>query len=156
MKAKVTLTLIVLMLLIASPLLMAFTPVGSILQPSATPLDVILQLALGFASLAGVAALVAVIVQVFKLAGLVKDGTSNKWISALNLIAFIVLVAFQIFKPSIAIAVLDGYAAQIAQIALFVLGFVVQMTTSTPVYNAFKSAGVPLLRYSLTNAKSTT
>ena len=134
---------------------LAFTilPSHSIAQtPEPTALDIILKIALGFASLAGVSSLVAVLVQIFKLVGLVRDGTANKWTAAFNLIAFIGLVYFGVFQPSVAVEVLDGYAAQIAQIALFVLGFVVQMTTSKPVYVAFKSAQVPLLGTSLNNA----
>lgn len=131
---------------------MAFMPMTlpDLQVPEPTVFDVILRIAVGFTSLAGVSALVAVLVQIFKLLGLVKDGTAHRWTAGFNLIAFIVLVYFGVFQPSVAVSILDGYAAQIAQIALFVLGFVVQMATSKPVYSAFKTAQVPLLRYSLT------
>jgi len=144
MKIKtVILTLIVLLSL-------AFTPVpfAQVQTASLTVLDIIIQISLGFASLAGVSSLVAVLVQIGKLAHVVKDGTSARWTASLNLLAFIVLVAFGVFQPGIAVAVLDGYAAQVAQIALFVIGFVVQMTTSKPVYVALRNARVPLLAYS--------
>jgi hypothetical protein len=133
---------------------MAFVPMSApgIQAPEPTVLDVILRIAVGFASLAGVAGLVAVLVQIFKLVGLVKDGTAGQWTAGFNLIAFIALVYFGVFQPTIPISVLDGYATQIAQIALFVIGFMVQMTTSKPVYASLKHAQVPLLGYSFTKA----
>lgn len=111
----------------------------------ANVMDIILKISLGFASLAGVSGLVAVLVQVLKLAGVVKDDTAGKWAAGFNLVAFLVLVYFGVFQPQIALEVIDGYAAQIGVVALFVLGFVTQMTVSKPTYNAFKAASVPLL-----------
>lgn len=108
-------------------------------------LDIILKISLGFASLAGVSSLVAVLVQILKLVGVAKDDTAGKWAAAFNLVGFVALVYFGIFQPQIALEVIDGYAAQIAVIALFVLGFVTQMTVSKPTYSAFKAANVPLL-----------
>lgn len=113
-------------------------------------LDIILKISVGFASLAGVSALVAVLVQVLKLVGVAKDDTAGKWAAGLNLVAFIALVYFGVFQPQIATEVIDGYAAQITVIALFVLGFVTQMTVSKPTYSAFKAAKVPLLGKSST------
>lgn len=143
-----------LVVVLVSFALMAFAPMAAptAQAPESNPLDVILKIALGFGSLAGVSALVAVLVQIFKLVGLVKDSTAGQWAAGFNLVAFIGLVYFGIFQPSIVISVLDGYAAQIAQIALFVLGFVVQMTTSKTAYTAFKSARVPVLGTSLSDA----
>lgn len=130
--------------------MLAFNPMPALLQQETapTPLDVIIQISIGFASLAGVASFGTVVVQIGKLAKIVKDETAHKWSAGYNLLAFGVLVYFGVFQPSIALSVLDGYAAQIAQVALFVLGFVVQMTTSKPAYVAIKSARLPLLSYS--------
>jgi hypothetical protein len=140
--------LLLLVVCLAFPL-MSFTFMPLQTDAPVTVLDAILKIALGFASLAGVASAVTVLVQLFKWAGLVKDGSSSNWTSTLNLIAFIVLVSFRIFQPSIAVDVLDGYAAKVAEIAMFALGLFVQMTTSKPVYDALKKAQVPLMRYSL-------
>src|SRR5512139_2555158 len=82
-------------------------------------LEIILKISAGFASLAGVSALVAVIVQVLKLVGVARDDTAGKWAAGFNLVAFLALVSFGIFQPQITMEVLDGYAAQIAVIALF-------------------------------------
>lgn len=142
-----TLFAVVVFIVLLSLLSLAFTfmPAPLAQAPAPTALDIILKIAMGFGSLAGVSALVSVLVQLGKILGLVKDGTANQWTSGFNLIAFIGLVYFGVFQPSIALDVLDGYAAQIAQIALFVLGFIVQMTVSKPTYDALKSARVPLL-----------
>jgi hypothetical protein len=126
----------------------SFMPAPAAQVPAPTPLDIILKIAMGFGALAGVSALVSMLVQIFKLAGLIKDGNTGKWTAAFNLAAFVVLVYFGVFQPSVALEVLDGYAAYLAQIALFVLGFVVQMTTAKPVYAAFKNARVPLFGFS--------
>lgn len=126
--------------------MLAFRPMLQVEPPvTVTILDIILKIVAGFATLAGVSALVAVLVQIMKLMGIAKDDTAAKWAAGFNLFAFIVLVAFGVFQPQIALEVLDGYAAQIAVIALFVLGFVTQMTVSKPTYNAFRAASVPLL-----------
>lgn len=137
------------LLLVASLALTAFLPQSVAPQDEPTDiLSVILKIALGFASLVGVSQLVAVLVQFGKLVGLVKDDTAHKWAAGLNLMAFGGLVYFGVFQPQIATSVLDGYAAQVAEIALFVMGFVVQITTSKPAYAALKAARVPLLNYS--------
>lgn len=150
---KVLFVFVVVLVALAS---MAFMPLSAPqavqVTEESTALDIILKIAVGFGSLAGVSALVAVIAQIGKVFGLVKDGTSSQWTSALNLLAFIALVYVGVFQPSIAIEVLDGYAAQVAQIGLFVLGFIIQMTTSKPTYDALKSARVPLLRFSYNSA----
>jgi len=120
----------------------------TVIPPIDLVLAVLMQLITMFASLAGVAALVAVLVQLGKFIGLIKDDTAHKWAAGLNLVAFIVFAVFGIFNPNIVYEVLDGYAAQIAAVALFVLGFLTQMTTSKPFYTYFKNARVPYLGYS--------
>lgn len=164
MKGNKFLFVVTTVLVFGSLLSMAFAPVPASVEASVSEspvvqadaevdaLDIILKIAVGFGSLAGVSALIAVVVQVGKVFRLVKDGTSSQWTSALNLLAFIGLVYFGVFQPSIAIEVLDGYAAQVAQIGLFVLGFIIQMTTSKPTYDSLKSANVPLLRFSYNSA----
>jgi hypothetical protein len=63
----------------------------------------------------------------------------------LNLAAFVVLVALGIFRPDLSLSFLDGLAAKAATIALFVLGFLTQMTVPAPVNRAFFNARVPVL-----------
>jgi hypothetical protein len=141
----------VLMLLLVLPLaLMAFMPQSMPIQGEIPPdvMGVILKIALGFASLVGVSQLVAVLVQVGKLAGLVKDNTAHKWAAGLNLLCFSALVYFGIFEPQVTLSILDGYAAQIAEISLFIIGFIMQITSSKPAYDALKASRVPFLSVS--------
>lgn len=114
-------------------------------------LTVILKLAMGFGSLVGIAALVAVLINFLKLAGVVKDGTSGQWSAGLNLIAFVVLVLFAVFQPNLTFEILDGYAAQIAAILIFVLGYLTQIFTSSAVHEQFKFMRIPFLGTSFTD-----
>lgn len=114
-------------------------------MPGEFNLEAILVIVIGFASLAGTSSLVAAIVNVFKVIGLVKDGTSARWAAALNLLAFIALIAFRVFQPDLALEILDGYAGQIATIAMFVMGFVLQITGSQSAHIALSEAEVPVL-----------
>ncbi len=138
------------LLALFSLVLMACSPAVPLAQTTvpADPLSVILVIAVGFASLAGVSSLVAVLVQIGKLMKLVKDDTAHIWAASLNLLAFCVLIYFGVFQPQLALSMLDGYAAQIAEVALFVLGFMIQITGSKPAYNALKASRIPLLNTS--------
>lgn len=49
-----------------------------------------------FAALVGFAALVSVIVNILKVAGVVKDGTADKWVAGFNLAG---VLGFAIFTP---------------------------------------------------------
>jgi hypothetical protein len=115
-------------------------------------LDVVGKIALGFASLIGVSGLVAALVSLGKVIKIVKDGTADKWAAGLNLLCFIVLVVFGVFRPDLATNILDGYAGQIAMIILFVLGFITQITGSKPMYDQLKAASVPLIGKSFSSS----
>ena len=63
------------------------------------------------AALAGVGALIAVLVNIGKTAGLVKDGQATTYVAGLNLLALIGLFALKVFKPDFDIGGLDTPAA---------------------------------------------
>ena len=132
-------------------LLMACSPLpGLIAVPEGIPLpadvfNVAVMIMLGFASLIGVSKLVTVLVNLLKLTGLVKDGTSDRWAAGFNLLAFIALVLLGVFRPDLTMKVLDGYAGQIAAILLFILGFVSQMIGSKTGHDALSAANIPLI-----------
>jgi len=107
--------------------------------------NTIVSLTIMFAALAGIAALVTVLVNIGKLVHLVKDGTSQYWSAGLNLLAFTVLVVLGIFRPDLTTVFLDATAQQIATILLFVLGFVTQLFTSPKVYTLLRDGDVPLI-----------
>jgi hypothetical protein len=85
------------------------------------------------------------LVNLLKLIRVVKDGAADKLAAALNLLCFIALVAFGVFRPDLTMSILDGYAGQIAMVVLFVLGFITQITGSKPAHDALSDAGVPLI-----------
>lgn len=141
---KVNPRLFVLFILFSSISLMAFAPRA---QETAegTVLDAILKIIVAFATLAGVSALVAALVAIGVWARVITAETAPKWTAGLNLVAFLVLVYFGVFRPDLSLAFLDGIAAQLATIALFVLGFLTQMTVPAPVNRALFRARVPVL-----------
>lgn len=108
-------------------------------------LDMIVGLTVQFVSLLGVAALIAVIVNILKVFGAVKEGTSAYWASSLGLAAFIALAVLGIFKPDLTLAFLNDAALKIATIMTFVLGFIVQIAAAPLFHKALSTGGVPLL-----------
>jgi len=131
--------------------LLAFVPVTvqakalSDVPISANMLNVVIQIVLGFASLVGVSALIAALINLLKAIKVVKDGDAPQWSAGLNLAAFIGLVAFGVFRPGLAMSILDGYAGQIAMVVLFILGFLTQITGSSVAHEQLKTAEVPVI-----------
>jgi tellurite resistance protein TehA-like permease len=108
-------------------------------------LNIVIKIMLGFASLVGISALIAALINLLKVIKVVKEGTASQWSAGLNLAAFIALVAFGVFRPDLAMDILDGYAGQIAMVILFILGFLTQITGSSAAHEQLKTAGVPLI-----------
>lgn len=93
-------------------------------------MDSLTQLLEGFVALAGVAALMAVLINAGKAIGLVKDGFAPTWSLLLNLIAFVAFVLTRIFVPELDIAGADATAAELANILTAILAFVAQLGVS--------------------------
>lgn len=110
-----------------------------------TVLDAILAVILQFATLAGVGALLAAIVNVLKVFGVVTDGTAGRWFAGLSLAAIAVLVYLKLFQPGIAIEFVDNQAAVLAQILLLILGFVVQLGAGVTSHKLFAELRLPLI-----------
>ena len=135
-----------LVVIILSLALMGFAPTPQEPPADSTVLDAILKIAVSFATLAGVSALVTALVSILRWANVVKtDEAAGKFTAGLNLVAFVVLAVFGVFRPDLALSFLDGFAAKAATIALFVLGFLTQMTVPAPVNRLFYRARVPVL-----------
>ena len=127
-----------------SLLMMAFAPVSQ--EPTeGTVLDSIIKIVVAFSTLAGVSALIAALVAIGVWAKVITPETAPKWTAGLNLLAFLVLVYVGVFRPDLTLDFLDGLAAKAATIALFVLGFLTQMTVPAPVFRLFHRARVPVL-----------
>lgn len=83
-----------------------------------------------FMALAGVGALVALIVNILKTVGVVKDGDAPTWTTGFNLAGLALLFFLKVFMPQADIGQLDGLAATLAQICVLVLGLVTQLLGS--------------------------
>lgn len=127
----------------AAPVAVPAMQEGITLPPDV--LQVTLVVMVGFASLYGVSKLIAALINVLKMIGVVKDGTSAQWAAGLNLAAFIALVVLGVFRPDVTTEILDGYAGQIASALLFVLGFVAQIAGSKKAHEELSGAKVPLI-----------
>jgi len=100
------------------------------------------------AGLTGLGAFISILVNVLKLIGVVKDGTSAQWVQALNFIAFVaVAVIVWLGKP----VSWDGINSILAGLAS-IIGLITQMIGSKVFYNLF--AGTPVIGYSYTNHKT--
>lgn len=108
-------------------------------------LNSVLAILVQFGQLAGVAALIAVIVNVFKYFGLVPDGQGGRWFAAMNLIALFVLVGLRLFAPTVGIEFIDQQAATIANIFLIVLGYVMQLGVGSGTSDKLKSMKLPIV-----------
>ena len=93
-------------------------------------------------ALAGVGALVAVLVNIGKAAGLVKDGQAQNYSTGINLAALVALFGLKVFAPQVDVANLDATAAQVAQVAITVFGLLAQLYGAKWAHGAL--AGVPL------------
>lgn len=94
-------------------------------------------------SLAGVAALIALVINVLKMAGAVKDGTSQTWSAGLNLLGMVALFVLRIVKPDLDIAGVDAQVMAFANVAAVVLGYVIQLLSSKLTHIAI--TGVPVI-----------
>lgn len=102
-------------------------------------------------ALAGVGALIAVLINVGKVLGWVQEGQSTTWSTGLNIVGMIALLLLQIFKPDMDLAALDGAAGQIAQALVILVGLVTQMLSSKGAHFALK--GTPVIGKSFSVAK---
>lgn len=125
-------------------LLSAFAPLPQ--DPEGSIIDQILRIATGFGALVGVSGGVGMLVAFLRAFNVVKtDDQAGRATATLNLIAFIVLVLFGVFRPDLSLDFLDATAAKIATVGLFILGFILQMITPAPVLRFMYQARVPVL-----------
>lgn len=109
----------------------------------------IVSLTTQFASMVGVAALIAAIINVGKTLGIVADGSSDKWAAGLSLLAFGLIVALGIFRPDLVLADLDQQSGQIATVLLFVAGLLAQTGLTGWAHGIIK--GLPIIGKSFSN-----
>lgn len=102
-------------------------------------LDIVAQ----FAALAGFAALIAVIVNILKIFGIVKEDQAPLWVAGANLLCILTMYFLSIFKPEFSFAGLDPMMTEIATVATFVLAFVGQILVSKFTHYAVR--GLPVV-----------
>lgn len=95
------------------------------------------------AALAGFAGLFALVINVLKVFGIVKDGDAQLWSAGLNLVLILVVYFSRIFWPSFDFALLAPIAQEVAAVGTFVLSFIVQLL-STRLAN-FAVKGLPVI-----------
>lgn len=91
-------------------------------------------------SLAGVGALIALIVNVLKAFNVVSDGNAPTFVTGLNILGLVALFLLNVFNPSADIAHLDAIASAIAQVGIAVLGLVTQILGSKVTHYAVKGS----------------
>jgi hypothetical protein len=106
------------------------------------------ELVAQFLALGGVAAVIALLINVGKRAGWIKDGQATSASLLLNLVGLVGLGLLRVFAPDFDIAGLDGIAAQIAEAGTILLGLVWQLFISRQTHEQVK--GVPVIGKSFT------
>lgn len=86
--------------------------------------------------------LVSMIVSIFKIVGLVKDGGSGKVAKTLDLLLFVAVAVIYFLKITVDWNTINAYFI----LAAYVLGLVVQIFASEVTYKALK--GTPVIGYS--------
>ncbi len=100
-----------------------------------------------WSALVGMAALIAVIINILKLTGLVKDGDAQTWSAGLNLAGLAVLFILRVINPNIDLGQVDEQMGSLAKTAMVVIGYVSQLLASKATHLAVKN--VPLIGTSL-------
>ena len=99
-----------------------------------------------YAALEGIAAFVAVLINLGKVVGIVKDGTSAKWSLGLNSVLFALVVIAGLFAAPIEQSTIDT----VARVLAAVLGFILQLITSPFVHTKLVDAELPVIGRSFT------
>jgi len=92
-------------------------------------------------TLLGFAAVIAVVINLLKLAGVVKDDTAQTWSAALNLAGLAGLLLVKMFQPDLDVPGLDQQAAEFANVLTVIVAYISQLLGSKLTHYAIK--GVP-------------
>lgn len=101
------------------------------------------QILVEFAALVGFAALVSVIINILKVAGVVKDGTADKWSAGFNLAGVLALLIIKQFWPELQLQPIDNALYEAASVLSYILSYVAMLLGSKVTYIAVK--GLPLI-----------
>ena len=95
-----------------------------------------------YAGLVGVAALIALMINVLKTFEIVTDGTAQNWSAGLNLVFLTGLLVLQIWAPQVDVAELDAKIAGLVQVGVVVLGYVLQLLGSKVTHQIVKGTAL--------------
>jgi len=103
----------------------------------------IADLLMKWSTLVGIAALIAVVINILKVVGVVKDGQAATWSTGLNLVGLAVLLLLGVFKPELDMGEVDTLAGSLANVLTVIMGFVLQLGGSKLMHSLLR--GVPLI-----------
>lgn len=90
------------------------------------------------AALVGVPALLALLIDILKWAGVVQDENAGKISAAFNLIALIVTAVLLQFFPKVDIATLDQALLEIVKFAALIFQYMIQITMTKAAHIFYK------------------
>jgi hypothetical protein len=105
--------------------------------------DVIMLVLGKWEAFLGVVALITILVNVLKWAGVVKDGTASVWSMVLNGIGMVTFIVVKIVKPDTDLMILDTNMSLIAQVLSLLFTYVLQLGGSKLVHFILK--GLPVI-----------
>lgn len=149
-------SLIVFVMLLLSGLFGLALPVLAAGPQQATPPLDITTLLGQFLALAGVGALIALLINIGKQVGIVKDGDTPTWVTGLNLLGLVGLFVLRVVRPDADIGQLDGIASTIAQIGVLVLALITQIGSAKVAHAAVRGAAVIGYSFSVKRAQAYT
>jgi hypothetical protein len=99
--------------------------------------------------LAGTFALIALVIDILKWAGVINDGTAGKWSAAANLVVLVtVTVVFKLY-PQFNFGSIDSYIAEFAKVVGIVFAYIIQIIGSKGVHLAMtRGMNVRVFSYS--------
>jgi len=106
------------------------------------------ELEILLASLLGFGAFVSVLVSILKYTGIIKDGTSDKWVAGFNLVGYLAIFVVTKWFPQVNIPMIDAELGAIAVVLNVVLGYITTILGSKLTYLATKN--LPIIGKSLT------
>jgi len=122
---------------------------GAVLAIFGISLDQVLVIAGG---MIGLQLLIAVVVNVLKMAGVVDDGTAGKWSAVFNLLSMTGVAALIGVNPQFDFSALDGQFVDIARFTALMITYVVQISGTKMLHN-FSVDGLGIKTFSLTGRK---
>ncbi len=96
-------------------------------------------------ALGGFAAIVAIVINVLKAIGVVKDGTAGTWAAGFNLVGLITLYLLKIFAPEVDISGVDAHLSQLAEIFSLIFSYVIQNWVSQGTHKVLSNGNVPVI-----------